>query len=55
MSNLLNENILQLASSNPAMLNLFEKNVFHQKFKKDRENSNNDDFSDDLMRWAIAN
>lgn len=57
MASLLGENIMQLASNRPATLNLFEKNVFKPKFKKEREeaDTDTDSFSDDLMRWAIAN
>jgi hypothetical protein len=57
MTNLLGENIMQLASNRPATLNLFEKNVFKPKSKKEREDpdTDTDSFSDDLMRWTIAN
>lgn len=36
MASLLGENLMQLASNRPATLNLFEKNVFKPKFKKER-------------------
>lgn len=37
-------------------LNTFERNVFKPKTKKDQDgNTQEQDFSDDIMKWAIDN